>query len=454
MQHPSPKTTSPSNSPDRPSPEDDARYQARRLRYRNIALLFSANIISGFAQGITLVCIPWYIISVLEEPDYVSYLVGGVQFATVFFGLYAGTLVDRLNRKHLFIGNAAAGAVILTLCGLLSWGMPTVPIFFIALAILTTYFIFTIHFPNLYAFVQELFPPEEYGKANSAIELQIQITRAIGMTLGGLLPSGQLPFIEGELFEPWSLQAIFVLNGIAYAASIIFIVPIIYKPIESALANQDSLYERVKYGLRFLGKRPAIFVFGICSHIVFFSALVFYPYLLPTYVDSVLHMPRESGQMYVGSAAAISAVGSLLAGLVSIVWQRAYKRVNKINGILGFLVGTVALFIVLSAVHNVYFLMGLTAFLGFFNSTARIFRVTYILQVVPNHVIGRANSIFSMLNGLARSSFILIVPVIFGFLPLTEQTITALAAVAAINLAAFAVMLVYYPRFNHRAAYG
>ena len=68
-----------------------------------ITLLFIANIISGFAQGISMVAIPWYFVKVVNRPEVfaTAYLV--ITFLTLFWGLYAGTLIDRYSRKNIFI---------------------------------------------------------------------------------------------------------------------------------------------------------------------------------------------------------------------------------------------------------------------------------------------------------------------------------------------------------------
>ena len=68
-----------------------------------ITLLFIANIISGFAQGISMIAIPWYFVKIVERPEMFASAYIGITFLTLFWGLYAGTLIDRYSRKKLFI---------------------------------------------------------------------------------------------------------------------------------------------------------------------------------------------------------------------------------------------------------------------------------------------------------------------------------------------------------------
>ena len=68
-----------------------------------ITLLFLANIISGLAQGISMVAIPWYFVKVVSRPEFFASAYIIITFLTLFWGLYAGALIDRYSRKKLFI---------------------------------------------------------------------------------------------------------------------------------------------------------------------------------------------------------------------------------------------------------------------------------------------------------------------------------------------------------------
>lgn len=69
---------------------------------RSLNYLFAANAISGFAQGISMLAIPWYF-STQHLSQYFNIGYGVVTVIIIFWGLYAGTLVDRYNRKKVFL---------------------------------------------------------------------------------------------------------------------------------------------------------------------------------------------------------------------------------------------------------------------------------------------------------------------------------------------------------------
>ena len=68
-----------------------------------IKLLFISNIISGFAQGISMIAIPWYLIKILDQELLFTSFYFFLTFLTLFWGLYAGTIIDRYSRKKVFI---------------------------------------------------------------------------------------------------------------------------------------------------------------------------------------------------------------------------------------------------------------------------------------------------------------------------------------------------------------
>ena len=54
-------------------------------------LLIAANAVSGFAQGISMLAIPWYFSDILRSSSTFGIIYGGATFLTLFWGLYVGT---------------------------------------------------------------------------------------------------------------------------------------------------------------------------------------------------------------------------------------------------------------------------------------------------------------------------------------------------------------------------
>jgi len=100
--------------------------------------LFAANTISGFAQGITMLAIPWYLVQVPGGKFLNATMVAVVTLLSMFWGVYAGTLIDKYNRKRLFMGLTAIDGIILCTVASLGFFIGRVPFPLIALVFTTT----------------------------------------------------------------------------------------------------------------------------------------------------------------------------------------------------------------------------------------------------------------------------------------------------------------------------
>ena len=81
--------------------------------FQAIVLLFLANTISGVAQGISMIAIPWHF-SQNGDMTRFGVVYGISSLISLFWVPYSGTLVDRFNRKHIFLViTGISGAVVL-----------------------------------------------------------------------------------------------------------------------------------------------------------------------------------------------------------------------------------------------------------------------------------------------------------------------------------------------------
>ena len=244
---------------------------------RALYLLFSANTVSGFSSGITFLAIPWYLVSTLGSEN--GKLINAEIMVTIttiaiFWGTYAGTLIDRYNRKRIFQVMNLTDTVLLGLAALYGATTGEMPVLLLAGMAAATIFTYNIHYPNLYAFVQELFEPQYYQKVNSAIELQGQVTNFLGMLTGGFLLAGSasIPWWpEALAFTGWEMWEIFLLDACTYLASFFLISLIPYKPGAYMELSEGSLWKRTKEGFDYLRSDIPLLIFGMASHTIFFN---------------------------------------------------------------------------------------------------------------------------------------------------------------------------------------
>ena len=369
-----------------------------------ITLLFLANIISGLAQGISMVAIPWYFVKVVSRPEVFANAYLLITFLTLFWGIYAGTLVDRYSRKNLFI-------VINIICGLF---IGSVAFFGIHMEYLSdllvilvfgiTIFNYNIHYPNLYAFGQEITEPKNYGKLNSYIEVQGQVTSVLAGAFAALLLTGttnNVLEVGGFSFtlpfniEQWKIYEVFLMDAITYLVVIAIFVSMRYTSIAKDKTHVDGIMERLKGGFSYLKNHTIIFVFGFASSMLFAFTLVEVHVILPSYVDRFLKM---DGNIY-ASAEIYYSFGAIMAGLLIL---RIFKRFNTVFGVIVLMMVVSFAFYAMS-VYDILWVFFLGNFvLGITNAGVRILKTTYLFNHVPNNLIGRTNSVFGFLNTVVR----------------------------------------------------
>lgn len=373
-----------------------------------IIKLFVANTISGCAQGISMISIPWYFMDKLDKASEFGMYYLGIGVVTLFWGLYAGTIVDRFDRKKVFLSLNVAGFIVLSSITTVGFVLGELPEAAVVVVFASTFFIYNLHYPSLYAFMQEITERKEYSRITSYLEIQGQFTSmlagAVSVVLLEGITDGQLHLFgysihTGLVIEPWKLQEIFLLDASTYAASFIIIATIRYNSLVSRNVDLSPLVRRIKNGVNYLKENPLVFIFGNASYFVFVTTLIIGFYLMAVYVNDVL---QAKGGVY-ATGEMLFAGGSLFAGIMT---RRIFKGIHAVDGVttLTILSATVLITLFITRDHRVFFLGAFL--LGLSNAGIRIQRVTFLFQIVPNDIIGRASSVFFIINTLFRLLFI------------------------------------------------
>ena len=373
-----------------------------------ILLLFVANAISGFAQGISMLAIPWKF-ALIGKSSQFNAIFFFVTFAAMFWGLYAGTLIDRYSRKKVFIITNIIEGIILCLVSCYGMTVEEVPVWGIAIVFATTAFGFTIHFPNVYAFIQEIANPKDYTKITSALEVIGQLTSMIAGASAAILldglESGSVLNILGYTWtsqftiSKWSIQHVFLFDGITYFISAFLLVFIKYDTYKKIKVETSPLLERLNTGFVYLKDNIHVFIFGFFSYAVFIVLLVEMFAVMPMYVKN--HLNGKA--IVLGGAEMLYAVGAVLSGLIV---NKLFKEVNVVDKIIVLTMVIALSFLILGFTKSTSLFLLLSVFIGMANAGTRIYRMDYLFRNVGNEIIGRVNGIFNMTNVLARICFI------------------------------------------------
>ncbi len=373
---------------------------------RALTLLFSANAISGIAQGISMIAIPWYFTNIINKAPLFGIAYATINIISLFWGVYAGTLVDKYNRKNIFIANSIVGALVLISVSAMGYYMGNIPDLLVIIVFAITFFIFNIHYPNLYAFGQEVTPPEYYEKITSYLEILGQSTNMLAGAAAAVLLTGLdnptfnligMTFTIPISFEAWSLEKIFLLDGSTYIITIFLLMGIQYTPLPRT-KTVENVWKRTQEGFIFLKKNPLLFLFGSASIATFVCIIVNAFFLLPIYIKDF--MKANSGLYAVQEM--LFALGAIIAASTV---NRFFKKMSNLGAIITLSIISCSIFFLFTINKNVAVLCIIMLLLGYSNAGIRIKRVTYLFNRISNHIIGRAMSVFFIVHMIFRLIF-------------------------------------------------
>jgi len=382
---------------------------------RALTLLLAANAVSGFAQGISMLAIPWYFTHTLKQESAFGIMYAVVTLGSMLWTLYAGTLIDRYPRKRVFQSINVCGALVLG--GVAATGYVTgdVPALLVMLVFAATIFIYGIHYPSLYAFGQEITEKKYYGKINSYLEIQGQATMMLAGAVGAVLINGtdgnhfnfmgidlQLPFV----IERWSLQDIFLMDACTYLLAIALISAIRYTPAVHNVVHTGSVWRRLRMGFDYLRAHPLLFLFGNMSYTIFVFLLIMAHLLQAWYVNN--HLQR--GADVYASLEIFYTIGALFSGFFI---RHLTAGKSKVQAVILMMLVTVAGLVVTGLTRSVAVFFIFSLLIGVTNAGTRIVRTTYLFEHVPNNMMGRTNSVFNVINIGMRLLFILLFSIPF-----------------------------------------
>ena len=361
-----------------------------------------------------MLAIPWYFVQIGESQLLIQ-IYFWVTLITLFWGPLCGIIVDKYNRKHIFL--TLVTTVGLFIAGIAAYGFYNGGLswHFAAIAFGATFFNYNLHYPNLYAFLQEISEKKQYAKMTSYVEIQGQMAMMMAgagaaMLLEGI-DDGQIE-VFGAIFQlpfnvpKWELHEILALDAATYFVSFILISMMRYQPIAKRNTEVGNLIDRFKTGFAFLKENPKTLVFGVASYMIFATVLISTMNIFPIYVKNHLHAPANTYAM----SEMFYTLGALISGVAI---HTIFRNVSKSLAIilLTFITGALYITLASTAIPMLFFIMSLV--LGITNAGTRILRMTHLFTVIPNQVFGRAGSIFFISNILFRLAFLSIFTIPF-----------------------------------------
>lgn len=379
------------------------------MNKRAIILLFIANAISGMAQGMSMIAIPWFFAQKDALPFFgLIYILTNI--CSLFWVPFSGTIVDRYDRKKIFLAITAFVGIIILSFSIYGFKTGGLSMTMVGLVFLITFLNYNIHYPTLYAFVQEITTQDKYSKMTSVLEVIGQLT-TISAGAGATLllegtTNGQMEIFGFNLnlgfdISPWAIHEILMIDGVTYFIAFILISLISYKPLKERVFEEGSVWTRIKTGIGYLKSNKPIFWFGILSFMVFTVVLLEAFFLGVTYVKNHL---VESGDVYANSKMAYSTGAIAIGVMIGFL----FKRVNLVLLTIIMTILMAVNLLQLSFTNSIFIFFCSMFMIGILNAGVRITRMTYLFKNVPNQYFGRAGSVFFIFHTILRIVLLLL----------------------------------------------
>ncbi|MCZ8537873.1 MFS transporter [Paenisporosarcina quisquiliarum] len=356
-------------------------YQDSRFR-----LIIFANIASSIGSGITMIAIPWLLVSSEDGNAVFGYITIAMTIISFVVTPFIGHLIDKTSRKKLLITSKMVSMISLLFFALIGFLGMSYEIWHYMIIYMIGSLYYTIFYPTMFALNQEIFSKEHYKSLNGIMEVQGQLSSMVAGAIASIL------------LTQWALHYILLIDVLSFAAAILFYIKIPYVRTEQN-TSQNAVPSKASEGLNYMRKRPLMFMFLLCSMMPFIGVMIT-NYLFPVYLFDVL---KTSGSVY-GIQGMVYGFGAIVAGItVPVIAKKLGDEKTIIYAVITY---TIAISFILLA--NVPLYLALMFFIALGNSGARVARNSFLMDEVPNELIGRVDSLFRALGLLLRIGLIAI----------------------------------------------
>jgi MFS family permease len=290
------------------SVERAARRTFHSLRTRNFRLYFLGQVISGTGSWMQLVAQAWLVLR-LTHSGFAVGVTLGLQFAPMLlFGAWAGVLVDRLDKRRLLVGTAAASGVLALVLGLVTVA-GVVEVWMVYALAFGLGVVTALDNPGRRAFVPEMVPEADVANAVGLNSTVFTAARVIG------------PAIAAGVIALAGVAWCFLFNAASFIAVIWALVLMRPAELRAAVPVQRArrqLREGLRYSWTNEPVRLALFLTAIVGTFAFNFQVV---------------MPLLAKDTFGGDAAlygtmmAVLGTGSLLGALWVAHFGRASSRI-------------------------------------------------------------------------------------------------------------------------------
>jgi MFS family permease len=344
------------------------------LQDRRFHLVLAANLLSSIGSGITMIAVPWLLVSGEGGAVLFGYATIIMTIINFIMAPFIGQWVDRFSRKKLLMIGELAGFLIVLSFAIAGFLGVDYGYWHYMLLYGSGSFYYNLFYPGIFALNQEIFPKTVYKSLNGAMEIQGQLSSVIAGAIAAML--------IGKLQLEWLL----LFDSFTYLSAFMLFVAIPYIKKSEGKEIDTSYWAKLTEGYRYMSKRPKLFLFLLASFVPFIGVMVT-NYLFPIYLVDVL---KVDSSIY-GAQSMVYGIGAVIAGIFIPFLSKRLGNENSIIITTFFYTAGLILLILTEAVA-VYLI--LISILAFGNAGTRVARNSYLMDHIPNQIVGRVDSLF------------------------------------------------------------
>jgi MFS family permease len=291
-----------------PEAKDVHRAEATRqglFRNRSFVRLFSAGATSIGGQSLGTVALTWLVFSATKSAADVAYVALSNMVAVIAFSLFAGTLVDRSDRRRMMIYSdafrAASIAVLAVELHLAGFSLPSVLAVSFVIGTFSAVF-----YPAERSLLPTLIGPEEVADANGLILTANSVFQAAANGVGGALVA-----IAGVVVALGLNAATFTVSALLIASIAARASP--KPPAGAAAAPRRSFLADTREGVRYLVGWRGLLYFTLSGGLTNLFLTMVSTFVV-VYAAAVLHGGAEAYGLLLALFTLGFAPGALMVG--------------------------------------------------------------------------------------------------------------------------------------------
>jgi MFS family permease len=356
--------------------------QTARATLRRAALgpgywrLWWANTFSSVGDGAFVAALPLLAVTITKDARLIAVVSAAFYLPWLLLSLPAGALVDRHDRATLMWRAQAVQAALVALIAVLA------AVGRMDIAVLTAAGFCLgaaeVVFSNAaQAILPQLVPAELLPKANGSL----QVSLTMGETFLGP-PVGSVLFAAAKALP-------FGLDAGSFAASAALLSGLPHNAVGTG-EDTAGLRTRIAEGLRWLLRHQLLRLVAVLLAVQAFCSQMGQAVLVLLATQTLHIGARGYGLLWTAAA-----LGSMLGGLTN---PMLIRRVGQLPSLITSIAGSAVVFVGIGLAPNAVVAGLMTACNGFFVQMWNVVSVSLRQRIVPNHRLGRVNSVYRMLG--------------------------------------------------------